>query len=75
MAQAINRIVERVSRTQEGNMAPFLNADDIEAGYKLVEAEASEDYIEKMESVRLSLKRVQLAMVTSLRLYALSSMS
>ncbi|NIZ47129.1 P-loop NTPase [Entomospira nematocerorum] len=56
MAQAINRIVERISRTQEGNMAPFLNADDIEAGYKLAEAEASEDYIEKMESVETLFK-------------------
>lgn len=51
MSQAITRIADRLITSQDGNNAPFLNADDIEAGYKLAEAEATGDYIEKMESV------------------------
>ncbi|NIZ19850.1 P-loop NTPase [Entomospira culicis] len=56
MTQAVNRVVDRIMLAREGNAAPFLKADDIEAGYKLAEAEASEDYMEKMGSVETFFK-------------------
>jgi flagellar biosynthesis protein FlhG len=56
MAQALNRVADRIILTKGGNSAPFLNADDVEAGYKLAEAEASGDYLEKMGSVETFFK-------------------
>jgi flagellar biosynthesis protein FlhG len=56
MSQAINRVADRILSGQEGNGALFLDTEDIEAGYKLAEAEATGDYIERMESVETLFK-------------------